>query len=360
MCFAMAREFESFKDAIAAAGFDFEQIRGDRDFRDWAANPEMVLELIREMDSDGFELNYSSVREHDASLCRAATVYFGSWQNALSEAGFDSEEIRLDRDREADKGNIFENICFEVFRVLRPSWQKGQAFDCGTHTAYPDLFDPEDEVWIDFKLRAHGESVAQSISKYQGFAEHLHFIYLFGNRENEPGIDFSSIFDFEGESSEDEVSEKFEEIRMLERYKPPPLHLEKWALKWSKENLIQWINEQKTSDLNERSVLINRNDVRCAARRLFVSWNEALVSADVDHESVRRRRKRISQEELDDFIRIRLDLGDRLNSAFISQKFGGEYNASYRIYGGWRQALRANGIRYRDVGGARRQPARRS
>lgn len=343
---SVPREFGTFENCIHELGLDYDQIRGDREFTDWASDPNMILDKIREYDADGYELNASSIQEHDKSLLWAARNYYGSWYDAVAAAGFDAEAVRQDRDRQADKGNIFENISYEIFAILRPNWKRGCFFDCDTHKAYPDLVDLKTSTWIDFKLRAYGESSQKAVNLYAPFAPSLQIIYLFGRREDFENVSFVSIYDFEKESSSKRLKKLFSQLREIESYKPPPLHLEKWCTRWSKELIIEEIQKLPLGNRRERIVLQNNNDLRCAARRLFGSWSKALRAAGTEPDSIRLQRKKISSDELDHFITDRWETGGQLNSRYICDNFASEYNAAIRIYGGWRQAVEANGIAY--------------
>ncbi len=349
MCFAITREFGSFRQAVEAAGINYDKIKGDRDFENWATNPELILQKIQDLNSSGYELNYSSVQSHDKTLCWAARKYFGSWYKAVAKAGFNEEAVRRDRDREADKGNIFENICYEIFSVLRPLWQKEVRIDCGSYTTNPDYYDPETGQWIDFKLRAYGESTELSIKKYHKHAPSLCFIYLLGNRESNNSLFFYNIFQFEHEALGLKIHHLFEDLRNLESYKPPPIHLEKWAIRWTKKKIIKWIQKQPTEALSERTVLNENNDLRCAARRLFGSWQKALIAGGIDPKAVRKQRAKIERDELDQFITTRWEKSLKLNPRYICDNFPGEYSAAIRIYGGWRQAVVGNAIPYEKV-----------
>ncbi len=355
LCVAVPREFGDFKTAIEAAGLDYDLIRGDRQFIDWSSDPDLVLERIRALEAEGYELNYASVQSHDKSLCWAARKYFASWYGAVAKAGFDAEAVRRDRHSGADKGNIFENISFEIFLVLRPSWEKERSFTCSGYTANPDLYAPETEEWIDLKLRAHGESTDLSIQKYGGFAPSLRFIYLHGHRQSEAQISFQSIFDFEKEAAGTKVACLFQDLRELKSYRPPPIHLEKWAIRWTKRGIVRWIQKQQLPALSERNVLLQYNDLRCAARRLFGSWSVALEAAGIDPSTCRKQRPRIEKSELDEFIRSRWMKGKKLNPRYICDHYAGEYNASIRLYGGWRQAVTSNDIPYEKVIGRNTQ-----
>jgi len=54
---------------------------------------EIALEILR-LYAAREELNYGSVQAKHLKLLRAATRYFGSWQEAIEFAGLNYDEIR--------------------------------------------------------------------------------------------------------------------------------------------------------------------------------------------------------------------------------------------------------------------------
>jgi len=106
-----------------------------------------------------------------------------------------------------------------------------------------DYYDPENGQWIDFKLRAYGESTELSIKKYHKHAPSLCFIYLLGKREPNNSLLFYNVFQFENEALGTKIHHLFEDLRKLESYKPPPIHLEKWAIRWAKQKITKWIQK---------------------------------------------------------------------------------------------------------------------
>jgi len=82
--------FESWRDAIAAAGFDIEEVAR---YKSWTA--ERVLREIKAHHKAGQLLSSKAMQDVDQSLFCAARRRFGSWDNALAAAGFDAAKIRL-------------------------------------------------------------------------------------------------------------------------------------------------------------------------------------------------------------------------------------------------------------------------
>lgn len=265
LVFASIREFGSFDKTLMKAGLNPKEIRGDKNFKQWGKNPKRILTEIRKLYKAGYELNASSIKSSHLTLYWAAGKYYGSWYSAIKAAGLDVEKYRCDRDREADKGNIFENLCFELFAILKPHWKTGCFFECGKHTAFPDMVDQKTNEWIDFKIRPHGESAEKSIVKYSAYAQKLRIIYLLGKRKSFDNIKFASILKYQRKSQPRKVKQIFKRIIELKKYDPTLLHLEKWAKKWSKAKITKWIKKQPIDSLNEKNVMENYNELRCAA-----------------------------------------------------------------------------------------------
>ncbi|MCC6446420.1 MAG: hypothetical protein IT210_23585 [Armatimonadetes bacterium] len=89
---AAVRRFGSWKEAIAAAGLDYEEIRK---YKVWTA--ERIVERIRELAETGEDLSWYNVSEKlDPQLAAAAIrkCRYGSWKKAVEAAGLDYDIIR--------------------------------------------------------------------------------------------------------------------------------------------------------------------------------------------------------------------------------------------------------------------------
>jgi len=80
--------FGSWREAIEAAGLDYDSIRR---YRVW--DRRMILERVTEMHSGGQKLNAKSVQQEDIRLITAARRRFESWPETLTVAGLDYRQI---------------------------------------------------------------------------------------------------------------------------------------------------------------------------------------------------------------------------------------------------------------------------
>jgi len=80
--------FGSWREALEAAGLDYDAIRR---YREW--DDERILQMVRDFHQDGKELNAKSMEEEDITLITAARRRFDSWHQALTAAGLDYKEI---------------------------------------------------------------------------------------------------------------------------------------------------------------------------------------------------------------------------------------------------------------------------
>lgn len=88
--YAGAEHFGSWRNAVEYTGIDYSKVRKYSEI--WT--PEMIVEEIKKMKRAHTLLNYSSIEKHNASLVQKACDIFGSWDNALTESGFDPSKIR--------------------------------------------------------------------------------------------------------------------------------------------------------------------------------------------------------------------------------------------------------------------------
>ncbi len=81
---AATHHFERYGNALAAAGFAYEQVRLKR-----AWTNEQILEELRRLDRKDVDMRSLALRKVDHGLHMAAYKHFGSYQKALEEAGID-------------------------------------------------------------------------------------------------------------------------------------------------------------------------------------------------------------------------------------------------------------------------------
>jgi hypothetical protein len=80
--------FGSWREAIEAAGLDYDSIRR---YREW--NDDRVVRMVREFHASGADLNAKNVVQDDVRLITAARRRFDSWPEALTVAGLDYRQI---------------------------------------------------------------------------------------------------------------------------------------------------------------------------------------------------------------------------------------------------------------------------
>ncbi len=99
--------FGSWREALEAAGLDYDAIRR---YREW--DDDRVLSLVREHAKAGHSLNAKTVQQDDITLITAARRRFDSWHEALSAAGLDYRKIvrrapfKHSKKRKTDAGQL--------------------------------------------------------------------------------------------------------------------------------------------------------------------------------------------------------------------------------------------------------------
>jgi len=84
------KHFGSWRNAVAAAGLDYSQIRR---YREW--DEETIKRSLQELHAQGVDLNAKNMEEYDITLITAARRRFESWDRALTAAGLDYKKIVL-------------------------------------------------------------------------------------------------------------------------------------------------------------------------------------------------------------------------------------------------------------------------
>jgi len=339
---AARREFGSYKNAVNAVGIDYSKIRLIA--VDWV--PEAVIVAIAQLAKGGRDLNVSAVQHENSSLVTAAIKFFGSWDAALREGGFDPKNIRLDVDTEAGKGRVFENLCDALFSELRPDWRLDFRFPTESGPLLPDAYDPSRDEWIDFKLAAWGMSVNSSIRKYAPYSSSLRFITLNGLRPSKPKITFQSVFDFEVEATTKELHEIFEILRALKADAVPSTKLAIWSRVWTKQKLLEFVQQLPSGKNNSLYVQRHHRREYAATVRQFGGWTQALEAAGLSADNIRRRRLAYTRDDIDQFIQARVSTGEGLSAKEVTATPSGNgiYQAADRFYGGWDRALVANNV----------------
>jgi hypothetical protein len=169
------RYFGSWEKAIEVAGLDYDKIRR---YQQW--DRQKIIDEILRLHEAGEDLSYMSIRKNDRALVSAAFNYFENWENAIKAVGLDYEKIRLDYQTEARKGNKFQRILKEVFRIANKEVYTNKIYHFGEETCKPDFVDKNTDVWIDAKLRSWGRGIEETAHKYLNYVDKLIIYYLTG------------------------------------------------------------------------------------------------------------------------------------------------------------------------------------
>lgn len=343
------RLFGSYERAIAAAGFEYRTIRCGAD---WVSAPaESVLAGIRALSAEGRALNISTAQHYNSGLVTAAINLYGSWDAALCAAGFEPEKIRLDVDTEAYKGRIFQNLCYDVFSILRPNWREDYRLNTDAGLLLPDAYDQKTGEWIDFKIAAWGMSVQKSVRKYLLHAPRLRIISLAGTRKSTERLIFESVFRYEAEATTPALRALFSRLHMLAAYTVPTTSFDAWATRWTRKEVLGLISALPKGEQHSRYAQTHHSGAYKSAFRLFGGWYPALEAAGLNVESVRRRRPAYTKTELDEFIKNRIGRGEPLSVKAVTSTPSGNgiFQTATRFYGSWEKALVSQGLHYEGV-----------
>lgn len=139
---AAMRYYGSWKAAIEAAGFKYDDVRR---YRTW--DKERIIERIRELHAKGEDLSWRHVSLFlDPQLAAAATKpkHFGSWRKAVIAAGLDYNQIR--RYRVWDEKTILERLRELHAQGVSLNAKNMEAYDITLITAARRRFDSWDKA----------------------------------------------------------------------------------------------------------------------------------------------------------------------------------------------------------------------
>lgn len=221
---ACYREFGGLKKAVLAANLDYRSLVSKKQW----TREEIIREIkqLRQMEED---LSSSTVASHYPDLAGAAATHFGSWGNAVHEAGFDYDKIRKDRFFESFKGGEFEKCVRKTLHILEWNVEYQRNFKFDDFFFEPDFFDRDTGAWIDAKLDAGGHGVHITIQRYLPFTDKLVIIYLKGKprKRDSKYAEFIPIKDFYTQLRERGQEELIRRIELLRKgISDPDLHKE--------------------------------------------------------------------------------------------------------------------------------------
>lgn len=169
---AMYTQFGTFQKAIESMGLDYASVRLS-DIWDESK----IIEILQSRAKEDKILNSSYMRYHHPNLIAATCMYFGSYRKACESAGIDYNSI-LTKDFSLSKtGLIFEYFLGELLSELKIIYTKGY-----NDTIRPDFVLPNNQ-WMDAKLSEWTEAYS-TIKKYEPLCEGLTLVYLRGDKKS--------------------------------------------------------------------------------------------------------------------------------------------------------------------------------
>ena len=103
---AACLHFGTWDTALQYAGISIRRVMSEEEF-----SPERVLKRIRSMCCDGCDMSAQHNIRRDRRFYEAARHHFGTWRNALREAGINLEHVRLPKKpRTLDKDKIIRQL----------------------------------------------------------------------------------------------------------------------------------------------------------------------------------------------------------------------------------------------------------
>lgn len=89
---AARKHFNSWKNAVEASGFPYDEINLRSQENKWSK--EKIVDEIHKLARMGEPLNSDYVQKHHTKLHSAAQRYFSSWGKAVEDAGYNYDEIK--------------------------------------------------------------------------------------------------------------------------------------------------------------------------------------------------------------------------------------------------------------------------
>jgi hypothetical protein len=172
---AGARHFGDWYSAVEAAGFPRSSITK---WEKWTRG--RILEEIKRLAKEGEDLSLGYNYDNRSRLLASATRYFGTWENAIHEAGFDYSTIRRNRYLESFKGSLFEKYVQKIFVTMkwRVKYHKHLWFE--DDLCVPDFIDEVSGAWYDAKINSWAGRIDQTIERYSKYSEKIAIFYLKG------------------------------------------------------------------------------------------------------------------------------------------------------------------------------------
>jgi hypothetical protein len=181
--YAQIREkFGSYESFVVSMGYDYKDVCKTR-----AWTKEEVIESLNNRHSKGLSLKALDLRVEELSLYKASRQIFGSYENALTKAGFNYLDTVGSRSKSCLYGHQFEKLLGNMFTQLGLNYEKHSRKIDGI---IPDFFDEENNEIIDAKLSSWTVFYSDTVEKYTPHCDKLTIVYLRGSEIKDKNINF--------------------------------------------------------------------------------------------------------------------------------------------------------------------------
>ncbi len=283
--------FGSWKNAIEAAGLDYNKINKYIDRTQWTK--ELILKEIKKLNSRGENLQYINIKENFHALCSAAVREFENWGNAVEAAGIDYDKFRTRKEPLYwTKEKIVDEILelYEKGKDLSYSNMREKYNPLVMAAVKPRLFNG----WR-YAVDAAGINYDEyRMRKPAGFWTKEKIIETIQELHKE-GVDLSSS----------NISDKYSYLMIAAN--PDKLgswkkaieaagldydDINKYAdrISWDKELIIKTIKDLNSQeiDLSSSYTQTYNNALISSAQNIFGSWENAIQSAGLDYNGIRK------------------------------------------------------------------------
>ncbi|MHA1888639.1 MAG: hypothetical protein ACTSX0_11465 [Promethearchaeota archaeon] len=357
---AARRFFGSWKNAIEAAGLDYNKIRELAESKriekvsKWSK--QRIIDEILETNAAKENLNASYALKHHTALYSAAVKYFGSWKSAVIAAGLEYDKINLYVDRERWSKEKVINRILELnekgeslnLKYVETNYSSlsSAAFRCfgGWKNAikaagldYGKILEDAKRKRIE-KKKWSKNKIVEKIQELHKRGEDLSHVNMKATNSALVSAAFSKNYFGSWENAIQSAGLDYNKIRKEER--------------WGKETVLDKIFRlhQAEENLNAKYIHDNYSSLHWAAGKYFGSWKNAITEAGLDYETINLYSKWSKQKIIDEILKL-YESGEKLNHAHVNKIYPALTAAalSRNHFGSWRKALEAAGLDYDEV-----------
>ncbi len=238
-----------------------------------------IVSRIKELAAEGQDLSYNCMAREQQGLLAAANYHFGGWGEAVDAAGLDYAR---------DVRKIPKWTEERIIRQIQEAWAAG-----------------EDLSWTSVTTDRRFSALAYAAIRDNQFGS-------WDDALRAAGIDPSEVRRYES---------------------------------WNEEKIVRQIRERQEAGkpLNSKAMQDNQSKLFNAALNYFGGWDKALEAADIDPESVYKRRRWSSELIMEEISGLHQQ-GVDLAAPNMRQNHSSLYSAACKYFGTWTAARKACGI----------------